>query len=242
MRRVDSRSSGVTGFTGVRTARCGIVPGIQGVRRCSSDKVQVGVDEAGTGAWFGPFVVCAVAWPESSLRLRDSKKLTRYRRDALRSDILNTALAIGMRVVTVTEMESVGYAVAWRKAVLDTAKHVLNRVGCHPVIVDGSPTRALRQDFAAARIRLIRETGADDRYAACSAASILAKTTRDFLMQCYASRYPEYGLHKHKGYGTAEHRSALHRYGAVRQHRSRGWWVAHNGRHHKIPQEDAIHA
>lgn len=172
-----------------------------------------GVDEAGRGPLAGPVVAAAVILPEKVplFDLKDSKKLTAARREALAGQIKKVALAwaIGMSTVEEIYNENIHHAglTAMRRAVLGLKKTPAF------VLVDGFKISGLDLPQMAL-------VGGDGISASIAAASILAKVTRDHLMDSYHDLYPEYGFNRHKGYATPEHLSALARYGPCPIHRA----------------------
>jgi ribonuclease HII len=172
-----------------------------------------GVDEAGRGPLAGPVMAAAVILPEkiSLPDLNDSKKLTAAKREALAGQIKKLALAwaIGMSTVEEIYNENIYRAslTAMRRAVLGLEK---------------SPSFILVDGFKITGLNLPQMplVGGDGLSASIAAASILAKVTRDHLMDSYHQHYPEYGFDRHKGYGTPEHLRALARYGPCPIHRA----------------------
>ncbi len=172
-----------------------------------------GVDEAGRGPLAGP--VCAAAVILDPGRpiagLRDSKQLSAARRDRLAEAIRARALAWSVAWASVQEIQELNILqatlLAMRRAVTGLT------VPPHEVLVDGNrcpadlpyPSRAIVQG--------------DALEPAISAASILAKTERDGLMQRLAADYPEYGFEQHAGYPTPRHLEALQIYGPTPEHR-----------------------
>ncbi|MCL6634945.1 MAG: ribonuclease HII [Peptococcaceae bacterium] len=172
-----------------------------------------GVDEAGRGPLAGPVVAAAVILPEKVplIDLKDSKKLTAAKREALAGQIKRVAAAwaIGMSTVEEIYHENIHRAglLAMRRAVLGLKK----KPAC--VLVDGFKIAGLD-------LPQVPLTGGEDLSASIAAASILAKVARDRLMESYHDLYPEYGFNRHKGYATPEHLSALARYGPCPIHRA----------------------
>jgi len=171
-----------------------------------------GVDEAGRGPLAGPVSAAAVildpAHPIDGLA--DSKKLSERQRDRLAAIIRERALAWAVAYAEVEEIDRLNILqatlLAMRRAVLALS------IQPHQVLVDGLycpqtgiPSQAIVKG--------------DSRVAAISAASILAKTARDELMQELHERYPHYGFASHKGYPTAAHLLALHEFGVSLVHR-----------------------
>ncbi len=171
-----------------------------------------GVDEAGRGPLAGPVSAAAVildpANPISGLA--DSKKLSEKQRDRLAPIIRERALAWAVAYAEVDEIDQINILqatlLAMRRAVL--ALHIRPE----QVLVDGLycpqtgiPSQAIVKG--------------DSKIAAISAASILAKTARDELMQGLHQQYPQYGFDGHKGYPTAAHLAALREHGVSAVHR-----------------------
>lgn len=171
-----------------------------------------GVDEAGRGPLAGPVVAAAVILdPRRPITgLDDSKKLSEKKRDRLAVEIREKALAWAVASATVEEIDRINILqatlLAMQRAVAGLA------VVPSEILVDGNRLPAF--DLPARAI-----VGGDATIAAISAASILAKTVRDAEMLRLHATAPEYGLDRHKGYGTAVHLAALRRHGAANFHR-----------------------
>ncbi len=171
-----------------------------------------GVDEAGRGPLAGPvFAACVVLRDDDAISgLADSKKLSPARREELAVQIRSrsTAWAVASASVEEIDMHNILRAslLAMRRAVEQLA------VEPHQVLVDGLHCPQVRFPVRA----VVR---GDDKIAAISAASILAKTARDAVMLELHARYPEYGFDRHKGYPTADHLAALLRCGISPVHR-----------------------
>lgn len=177
-----------------------------------------GVDEAGRGCLAGPVVAGAVILPAAFdlPGLTDSKKLTAQKRGLLEASIKHQAVAWGLGVVWAAEIDRINILQATFKA-MAKAVAALRAVPGH-LEIDGDkiiPSRLLL--FPNPSQRAIIE--GDALIPSISAASILAKTFRDRLLESLERRYPGYGLAIHKGYGTAAHRDALVRLGPCRLHR-----------------------
>ena len=175
-----------------------------------------GADEAGRGACAGPLVAAACVLPSGRRGrvpgLADSKLLTAAARERVYAEVVDRALAWSVVVIPVGELDERGMHVtnieALRRAVwnLDPAPDY--------VLTDGFPVSGL------ARPGLAVWKG--DRVAACvAAASVLAKVTRDRMMQELHERWPEYDFAGHKGYITDVHSAALERHGPCPEHRMR---------------------
>ena len=173
----------------------------------------VGVDEAGRGALAGPVVVAAVVLQklQNIEGCKDSKVLSQRRRETLAKDIKEQALAWSIEYATLEEIKEFNVLNATLRAMARAVKNL--NITSSVVLVDGN---ALPADMDQPCYAVI---GGDARVNAISAASILAKVTRDNEMIKAHSGYPEYGFNAHKGYGTKEHLKALNDYGQCTIHR-----------------------
>ena len=171
-----------------------------------------GVDEAGRGPLAGPVVAAAVILdPMRPIDgLRDSKKLTEASRERLAAEIKERALDWSVAHATVEEIDELNIL----QATMLAMKRAISGLTVRPslVLVDGNRVPRIELPVNA----IIQ---GDDKIAAISAASIIAKTTRDHWLVELDERYPEYGFAKHKGYGTKEHLEALAKYGPLPVHR-----------------------
>lgn len=172
-----------------------------------------GVDEAGRGPLAGPVVVAAVILDPARpiVGLDDSKKLTEKRREALYPLILERALAHCVVAVDVPEIDRINIFQA-TMAGMSRAVAGLNRAAAEAWI-DGNH---LPRDLPCAGRAIV---GGDALEPAISAASILAKVSRDRLMVAMDAAHPGYGFAAHKGYGTPAHLAALRTLGPCPQHR-----------------------
>ncbi len=171
-----------------------------------------GVDEAGRGPLAGPVYAAAVILDPSRpiVGLDDSKKLSEKKRDRLAVEIKANALAWALGWASVEEIDRINIF----QATLLAMQRAVAGLSVAPteILVDGN--RLPRFDFPARAI-----IGGDATVAEISAASILAKTSRDAEMMKLHALAPEYGLDRHKGYGTAAHLEALRMHGAADFHR-----------------------
>jgi ribonuclease HII len=176
------------------------------------DTLIAGVDEAGRGPLAGPVVSAAVILNPAVFieGLADSKALTEKKRDALFTEIMTHALSVGIGSASVAEIDEMNVLqatlLAMRRAVAQLT------MSPHEIWVDGNqnpncdyPTKLIVQG--------------DALVPAISAASIIAKVTRDRLMVELDRQYPGYGLAQHKGYGTKMHMYALAKLGVTQCHR-----------------------
>ena len=171
-----------------------------------------GVDEAGRGPLAGPVVAAAVILdPDNPIEgLRDSKKLTAAKREKLATEIKQKALSWSIAHATVEEIDELNIL----EATMLAMKRAIVGLALEPnlILVDGNRIPKMNR-------RINAVVKGDDKIAAISAASILAKTTRDGWMVELDARYPEYGFAKHKGYGVKQHIEAIRRYGVLPVHR-----------------------
>jgi ribonuclease HII len=171
-----------------------------------------GVDEAGRGPLAGPVVAAAVILDDLNpiKGLADSKKLTAARREKLFDEIRAKALCCSIAQASVEEIEQLNILQATMLAMRRAVEGL--RLKPTKVLVDGNRLPVL--DVLAEAI-----VQGDALVPAISAASILAKVTRDRWCAEYDLQFPQYGFAKHKGYGTAEHMAALKAHGACPEHR-----------------------
>jgi ribonuclease HII len=171
-----------------------------------------GVDEAGRGPLAGPVVAAAVILDDNNpvQGLRDSKRLTAARRDRLFDEIRAKALAWSVASASVAEIDSLNILQATLVAMQRAVEGLRPAAGF--VLVDGNRCPALACPAQA----IIK---GDDRVTAISAASILAKVTRDREMRLLDEQYPGYGLAQHKGYPSKAHLAALEELGVTDIHR-----------------------
>lgn len=171
-----------------------------------------GVDEAGRGPLAGPVVVAAVILPAShGLKgLDDSKRLSAEQREALFPAIKEEAVSFAIEVVGVEEIERLNIL----RATLTGMRRSVQALKPFPTLalVDGN-----RAPELACEVRTIIE--GDHWVPAISAASILAKVTRDEIMQRWHREYPQYGFDRNKGYPTPEHLQRLKEFGPCPIHR-----------------------
>jgi ribonuclease HII len=172
-----------------------------------------GTDEAGRGPLAGEVVAAAVILdPTRPIQgLADSKKLSERKREALFIEIQEKALAYGIASATIEEIDEINILHASMLA-MSRSVALLSVVPEH-VLVDGNRLPLNLPCPAEAVVK------GDARQAAISAASILAKVTRDRAIVKAASLYPEYGFEKHKGYPTALHLEAIRLHGITPIHR-----------------------
>lgn len=175
-----------------------------------------GVDEAGRGPLVGAVVAGAVVLdPNRPIEgLRDSKKLTAVRREFLYQQIIEKAKAWGIGEASSHEIDEINILQATMLAMRRAVEDLTSRLGAWPdkALIDGNRCPELPIAVEA----IIK---GDAKEPAISAASILAKVTRDRQMQDLHEQYPQYGFAQHMGYPTVAHLAALMQYGACQQHR-----------------------
>lgn len=171
-----------------------------------------GVDEAGRGPLAGPVVAAAVILDDLNpiAGLNDSKKLSAARREKLFDEIRAKALCCSIAQASVEEIDEINILQATMLAMRRAVEGL--RLKPAKVLVDGNRLPVL--DVLAEAI-----VKGDATVPAISAASILAKVTRDRWCAQLDQQYPQYGFAGHKGYGTAEHLAALQAHGACPEHR-----------------------
>jgi ribonuclease HII len=178
--------------------------------------VVVGVDEVGRGAWAGPLSVGAAVLPRDRrvYKVRDSKMLTEAEREALFDRIAGWCVAWAVGHASQAECDELGMSVAQKLA----ARRAIDALGLgepDQVLIDG------RWDFVGGG-RTRRIVRGDASCLSISAASILAKVTRDRMMRAEAPHYPGYDFELNKGYPCPRHKAALQYLGPTAIHR-RSW-------------------
>lgn len=172
-----------------------------------------GVDEAGRGPLAGPVVSAAVILPEdfSVEGVNDSKKLTASKRDLLYDKILDKAVSVGVGTADNREIDSINIL----QASLLSMKRAVAALDPYPdfLLIDG---------IFKVHLPLQQETikKGDSLSISIAAASIIAKVTRDRMMDKYDSEFPQYGFKSHKGYPTKKHREAIELFGPCDIHRT----------------------
>lgn len=173
-------------------------------------KMVAGVDEAGRGPLAGPVVAAAVILRNPIAGLKDSKKISEANRLKLYSIIKKDAYAWSVGIASVEEIDHINILqatlLAMRRAIIALPGAI------QMVYVDGN--QAPLCDYPVETI-----IGGDDSMPCISAASIIAKVTRDQMMILLDKQYPGYGFAQHKGYGTEQHVKALDKLGACAIHR-----------------------
>lgn len=172
-----------------------------------------GVDEAGRGPWAGPVVAAAVILNPMNIPagIHDSKKLSPVKRDMLYQQIIECSVSYAIAQAAVEEIDALNILgatmLAMRRAVAGLS--IMPSVA----LIDGNRSPALENMHIETMVK------GDSRSLSIAAASILAKVTRDRMMQELDVQYPHYGFAKHAGYGTPQHQQALATHGITPHHR-----------------------
>ena len=180
-----------------------------------------GIDEAGRGPLAGPVVAACCILPKDAviLYLNDSKKVTALRREAMLPEIKEKAIAYGIGIVDEKRIDEINILQADYEAMriaLQQTSAMLRAKG-----LADAPGLLLNDAVTIPGVNIPQEPiiKGDAKSVSIAAARILAKVTRDHLMEAYDAQYPEYGFARNKGYGTKEHIEALKRLGPCPIHR-----------------------
>lgn len=175
--------------------------------------VEAGCDEAGRGCIAGPVVAAAVILPRDMdfPEFDDSKKLTEKQREKLRIKVLENAVAYGVGIVSAEEIDEINILNASFLAM----HRAIDQLTIRPelLLIDGNRFNKYHDIIHQCIV------GGDAKYQAIAAASILAKTTRDHIMQDIDNQYPVYNWKQNKGYPTIEHKNAVAEHGMSPYHR-----------------------
>lgn len=174
--------------------------------------IVAGVDEAGVGPIAGPVVAAAVILnPDKKIyKLKDSKVLSEKQRDILYSKIMNNALAVSIGIASVEEIDQLNIyhatLLAMQRAILQL------KIKPELVLIDGRSKPAMDLPMQAI-------IDGDQKIKCISAASIIAKVTRDNIMKNYHQQFPLYCFDQHKGYSTKLHQKLVKEHGVLPIHR-----------------------
>lgn len=172
-----------------------------------------GTDEAGRGPLIGPVVAACCVLPKDFILegLTDSKKLSEKKREQFFPFIKEHALAYGIGIVSPERIDEINIYQASREAMLIAIKEVREKINLEYVLSDAMP---LSLDIPS--LPIIK---GDAKSISIAAASVLAKVTRDHILEDLDQKYPEYGFKKHKGYPTKAHLEAIEKYGLIEGYR-----------------------
>ena len=178
---------------------------------------EIGIDEVGRGAIFGPVFSAAVVLTEQNgltlkkLGVNDSKKLTSKRRKLLLPQIIYLSSDFGLGQSSAREIDQFGIRYATELSMIRAVEKLRNKPS--KLIIDGPlslrPWKGYQENIVSG----------DSKFTSISSASIIAKVTRDLLMEKLEAKYPGYFIYKNKGYGTKEHFSSLEIHGITNLHR-----------------------
>jgi len=170
-----------------------------------------GVDEVGRGPLIGPVVACACILPVNFYHkdIKDSKKLSEKKREEMYKIIKENAISIGLGIASEKVIDEVNIYEATKIAMKEAIKN-LNITPEH-VLID-----AMKLELNIPSTSIIK---GDDKSESIAAASIIAKVTRDHMLDEMDKEYPMYDLKNNKGYGTKKHLEALQTYGPCKYHR-----------------------
>ncbi len=185
-------------------------------------RVIFGIDEAGRGPWAGPVSAGAVALPlhrkdlnKALAGVRDSKEMTPNQRESLVDTIKEVALAWGIGHTSAKEIDEMGIVPATKTAMQRALANALEDNELEPdcLFLDYMLWPERRD------IPQVSIVSGDKHSLSIACASVIAKVWRDNFMLELDAEFPQYGFAKHKGYGTAEHRRAIEKYGPIEFHR-----------------------
>ncbi|MFN8283136.1 MAG: ribonuclease HII [Chitinophagales bacterium] len=178
-----------------------------------SDKIICGVDEAGRGCLAGPVVAAAVILPKDFTHefLNDSKQLTEQQRNELRPIIEQHAISFGVGIIDNYKIDEVNILQATYLAMHQAIEKLNRKIDL--LIIDGNRFKPYKK---IAHQTIIK---GDGKYIEIAAASVLAKTYRDEIMEQMSLEFPIYQWQKNKGYPTIQHRKAIEQYGSCEYHR-----------------------
>ena len=170
-----------------------------------------GIDEVGRGPLVGPVVTACVILPKNYTLegLTDSKKLSEKKRDRFYDIIMNDAISVGIGIIDETIIDKVNIYEATKLAMYQAIDNC--KVKPDYILID-----AMKLDLDVPSVSIIK---GDLKSISISAASVIAKVTRDRMMYDLDKKYPMYGFSKNKGYPTKEHVEAIEKYGIIDEHR-----------------------
>lgn len=172
-------------------------------------KVIVGVDEAGRGPLCGPVVAAACILPKGyhNEHINDSKKLTEKKREIAYQEIINDSLAYGVGIVDAKRIDEINIYQATKEAM----SKAINQIN---ISYDLILTDAMKLENP--KVEVVPIIKGDAKAESIAAASIIAKVTRDHMLEEMDKKYPQYGFISHKGYGTKKHIEAIKEFGIIK--------------------------
>ena len=171
-----------------------------------------GIDEVGRGPLAGPVVACAVILPQDSriLYLNDSKKLSASKREELYDVIMREAVSVGIGMRSPECIDEINIL----QATYEAMREAVSKLEVVPQLLLNDAVTI--PQITIPQVPIIK---GDAKSVSIAAASIVAKVTRDRMMEEYDKVFPEYGFASNKGYGSADHIAALKKYGETPIHR-----------------------
>lgn len=175
-------------------------------------KLIAGVDEAGRGPLAGPLVIAAVVMPEEFFisGLNDSKQISASKRDKLYDEILQKALSVSVNIVSISNIDELNIYRATQQGMAEVLLHLDKQPDV--ALIDAMPVEA-------GEIKTVSLVHGDALSASIAAASIIAKVTRDRIMEKLDALYPAYKFANNKGYGSKDHMQAIDQDGVTEWHR-----------------------
>ena len=175
-------------------------------------KLIAGVDEAGRGPLAGPLVIAAVVMPQEFFisGLNDSKQISASKRDKLYDEILQKALSVSVNIVSISNIDELNIYRATQQGMAEVLLHLDKQPDV--ALIDAMPVEA-------GDIKTVSLVHGDALSASIAAASIIAKVTRDRIMEKLDTLYPAYKFANNKGYGSKEHMQAIDMEGVTEWHR-----------------------
>ena len=175
-------------------------------------KLIAGVDEAGRGPLAGPLVIAAVVMPQEFFisGLNDSKQISASKRDKLYDEILQKALSVSVNIVSISNIDELNIYRATQQGMAEVLLHLDKKPDV--ALIDAMPVEA-------GEIKTVSLVHGDALSASIAAASIIAKVTRDRIMEKLDALYPAYKFANNKGYGSKDHMQAIDQDGVTEWHR-----------------------
>ena len=175
-------------------------------------KLIAGVDEAGRGPLAGPLVIAAVVMPQEFFisGLNDSKQISASKRDKLYDEILQKALSVSVNIVSISNIDELNIYRATQQGMAEVLLHLDKEPDV--ALIDAMPVEA-------GDIKTVSLVHGDALSASIAAASIIAKVTRDRIMEKLDALYPAYKFANNKGYGSKDHMQAIDQDGVTEWHR-----------------------
>ena len=175
-------------------------------------KLIAGVDEAGRGPLAGPLVIAAVVMPQEFFisGLNDSKQISASKRDKLYDEILQKALSVSVNIVSICNIDELNIYRATQQGMAEVLLHLDKQPDV--ALIDAMPVEA-------GDIKTVSLVHGDALSASIAAASIIAKVTRDRIMEKLDTLYPAYKFANNKGYGSKDHMQAIDQDGVTEWHR-----------------------